>query len=455
MRIAVLHPAMRPDDPFAAVDSPAEVASLMPEHAWVDVLVHKATVGRQLIELERQGVDVVVNLCDGAWDEDRPGIEVIHGLERVGLAYTGADARCYDPSRLEMKLACEAAGVAFPAFAYADGPGHAEEIAGRLRAPYIVKHPQGYGSIGMTADSRVEDAAGLAREIGRVVEAYGSALVEEFIEGQEFVVLVAEASVPGELPRTWTPGQVRFAAGETFRHFDSKWSDRSWMELVTDAALEVRLRDTAARAFAALGGVGYVRCDLRMGADGAIYLLEMNSNCGVFQPKGAAEADEMIEHEPGGRREFLAHIVTCALRRHAGRRRCWALDHRSGLGFGLAAARDIRAGEAILVGEGQPHRLASRTGHWAPPADPGDLRPVDHASEPNARVVGFDVVARRDIPVGERISIDHATLRVNRATRSSGSEASRSSGPEMAARPSKSEPRPSRASGGGGRARGR
>ncbi len=414
MRIAVLHPAMRPDDPFAKVDSPAEVASLMPEHEWVDVLVHKATVGSQLIALIRQGVDVAVNMCDGAWDEDRPGVEVIHGLERVGLAYTGADARCYDPSRLAMKLGCEAVGVGFPAFAYANGPAEASAIAGKVPGPWIVKHPQGYGSIGMTADSRVTDVAGLTREIARITEAYGSALVEEFIDGPEYVVLVAEAAGPGEAPRTWPPGQLRFGAGVTFCHFESKWLDGSWMEVVADEALAVRLRDAAARAFVALGGVGYMRCDLRMSADGALHLLEVNSNCGVFMPPAQSMADDMIEAEPGGRRGFLAHILACALRRQAQRRRCWTLDHTRGRGFGLAAARDIRAGEVILAGEGQPHRLVSRTGRGDPPGsrlDPEDWRPVDHACEPNARVSRLDLVARRDIAAGERVSVDYATLR--------------------------------------------
>lgn len=456
MRIAVLHPAMRPDDPFAQVDSPAEVASLMPEHAFVDVLMHKATVGRQLIELMRQGVDVAVNLCDGAWDEDRPGIEVIHGLERVGLAYTGADARCYDPSRLAMKLACEAAGVGFPAFVYASGPGDAPAIAGKLRAPWIIKHPQGYGSIGMTADSRAGDVAGLTREIARITAAYGSALVEEFIEGREFVVLVAEPATPGGVPRTWPPGQVMFGPGETFRHFDSKWLDGSWMEILEDEALASRLRDAVARAFNALGGVGYARCDLRLTADGEIHVLEFNANCGLFMPEGASAADEMMEREPGGRRGFLEHILQCALRRQAGRRRSWTLDHARGRGFGLAAARDILAGEVILAGEGLPHRLVSRTDRdgQGTPLDPEAWRPVDHACDPNARVRGLDVAARRDIPAGERVSIDYATLRGVTAP-----GCTCGAGPCVAARPvsaAVSPPGPAGLiSGRGGRARGR
>ena len=418
MRIAVLHPAMRPDDPFAAVDAPAEVASLMPEHTFIDVVVHKATVGRQLQGLRRQHIDVVVNLCDGAWDEDRPGVEVIHGLERLGLPYTGADARCYDPTRLTMKLACEAAGVPFPAFAYADGPHDAPAIAARLRPPYIVKHPQGYGSLDLLAASKVDDLPGLTHQIARITAAHGSALVEEFIVGREFMVLVAEPASPGDPPRTWAPAEVLFAPGESFRHFDAKWHDGSWMQILADPPLAARLRDHVARAFTAMGAVGYARCDLRMTEAGEIHLLELNANCGVFMPPDMAAADEMLAEEPGGRREFLAHILACALRRHAARAPNWTLQHDRRRGFGLVAARPIRPGEVILSGDALPHNLAFRTSThnlspWLserPAPDPTRWRPLDHACDPSAQLRGQDVTARRPIAPGERISIDHATL---------------------------------------------
>jgi hypothetical protein len=104
-----------------------------------------------------------------------------------------------------------------------------------------------------------------------------------------------------------------------------------------------------ARAFTALGGVGYARCDLRMTPSGEIHLLELNANCGVFLPPDISAADEMVAEEPGGRRAFLEHIIACALRRHAARTPCWTLEHERGRGFGLAAARPIRAGEVILA----------------------------------------------------------------------------------------------------------
>eukprot|EP00198_Chlamydomonas_reinhardtii_P014391 XP_001703728.1 predicted protein [Chlamydomonas reinhardtii] len=63
---------------------------------------------------------------------------------------------------------------------------------GGLRFPLIVKHPGGYGSVGMTKDSKVHNEEQLWKQVARFVGSFGGALVEEFITGREFTVLVVE-----------------------------------------------------------------------------------------------------------------------------------------------------------------------------------------------------------------------------------------------------------------------
>ena len=55
--------------------------------------------------------------------------------------------------------------------------------------------------------------------------------------------------------------------------------------LVREEPLSARLRETAARTFAALGGSGLGRCDVRMNEAGEIFLLEINPNCHMFCPE--------------------------------------------------------------------------------------------------------------------------------------------------------------------------
>src|SRR3712207_8850992 len=58
---------------------------------------------------------------------------------------------------------------------------------------------------------------------------------------------------------------------------------------VDDAALAERLTEASARTFAALGGSGYGRCDLRVDDAGRVYLLEINPNCAVRSEEHTSE----------------------------------------------------------------------------------------------------------------------------------------------------------------------
>ena len=310
-----------------------------------------------------------------------------------------------------------------------------------LRFPLLVKHPQGYASEGLHRSSRVTTAEELRRETARNIEAYGAALVEEFIEGREFTVLVAEARDDAVHPReeAWAlePVEFLFPEGETFKHFDLKWKHYEAMETraVSDSALAARLREMSALTFAALGGSGYGRCDIRMDARGDLYLLEINPNCGVFYPEGQfGSADFILAQDDAGHRGFLEHLIACAQRRRDRTRKPWEIRYQTGKGFGLFARAAIRAGEIVERHEESPYVLVSRQHverHWTGlkrdwfdrhawpvsgsvcatwSADPAGWRPINHACDPNTWLEGLDVVARRDIRAGEELTIDYATF---------------------------------------------
>ena len=156
MKLAVLHPSYEgSSSPFKDLESECDPARYLPEHAWSNFRIAKATAARQISEIARMGFDAVVNLCDGAWDEDRAGIEVVHALERLNVAFTGAGSAFYDPTREAMKMACHSAGVDFPAYLMTQSAEDAERAVELLRFPMIVKHPHSYSSIGLTPSSRV------------------------------------------------------------------------------------------------------------------------------------------------------------------------------------------------------------------------------------------------------------------------------------------------------------
>jgi D-alanine-D-alanine ligase-like ATP-grasp enzyme len=157
---------------------------------------------------------VFLNLCDGAWDESRPGIEVVDALERLELAFTGAGTAFYEPSREAMKRVCHYLDIPCPRGVAVRGGDEAASVMARLRFPLIGKHPNSYSSIGLTPASRVQTLAELEEQIDRMTDRFGGALVEEFVEGREFTVLVAaqaEHPMPKAYPR-WSacfpPGRL-------------------------------------------------------------------------------------------------------------------------------------------------------------------------------------------------------------------------------------------------------
>lgn len=99
---------------FAAVDD----VCCTPQHyfaaweqdlAFTHLAIQKPTAVHDILTLPP--TDVVVNLCDGAWDEDRAGVEVIHALQARGLPFTGADVHCFDQPKTQQKAAAARVGV--------------------------------------------------------------------------------------------------------------------------------------------------------------------------------------------------------------------------------------------------------------------------------------------------------------------------------------------------------
>jgi D-alanine-D-alanine ligase len=438
MRICILNPSYeRSVSDFKGLDPPCDPSPFAPEHAWDRVSVDKATAASQIVQLGRRGYDLFFQLCDGSWDEDRAGVEVVAALERLGLPFTGSGSRHFDPTRDAMKRVCHAWDVPTPEHALARTEGDLRALASWMRFPLIVKHPAGYGSIGMTRRARVTDVDALVLEGMAFVERFGEVLAERFVDGREFTVLVSEDAADPDRPHTYVPVECRFPPGETFKHFDLKWRDHAdigWAP-VEDPVLAARLRDLTARIFLGFDGQGYARCDFRMGDSGVPEALEINLNCGVLYPPGEeSSADHILANDPVGTAGFVRRVIDAGLARHRRARRAFAIRWRPGMGWGMVAARDLVAGEVVDRWEEREHVLVSRShverawdarrrdwfGRYAWPltddvyvmwsSDPAQWTPIDHGCDPNAWLVGLDLVARRDIPAGARISMDYATF---------------------------------------------
>ena len=159
---------------------------------------------------------------------------------------------------------------------------------------------------------------GLRIQARKIMTRHGAALIEEYIDGVEYSVLVAEDPENPTRPTTYTPIQYRFPIGESFKHSKLKWTDYDGLECtpIADAALARRLREESARFFTALDGTSFGRCDIRVSRAGTPFMLEINPNCGVYYPASdPGTADIILAHDPAGHEGFTRQIVAAALAR--------------------------------------------------------------------------------------------------------------------------------------------
>jgi D-alanine-D-alanine ligase len=235
--------------------------------------------------------ELVFNFCDGTGVDGHPGVEVVDALERRAIPYSGADSGFYhlttDKFRMKQRLA--AARVPVPLGAVM--PAANAPIPAALRYPLFVKPRDGYGSVGVSEGSLVQDEHGLRVCVGALIEELGSqALVEEYIDGREVSVgIIGPWQRPFVLPSLEVCFGRAYDGRPRIRSFETKHDASSPLyhdfrvacpaELGIE--LEHRVRLVAVRAYRALRGNGYGRVDMRLAADGTPYVLEVNANCSL------------------------------------------------------------------------------------------------------------------------------------------------------------------------------
>ncbi len=116
---------------------------------------------------------------------------------------------------------------------------------------------------------------------------YGPLLVEEYIDGREFTVLVA-ANEDGKNCKVFKPVEYVFPEGKSFKTYSLKTSELhpDCNFPCTDPILDRELREEAEKIFKGFNGVGYARLDFRVNDKNEIFFLEINFTCSVFYTDG-------------------------------------------------------------------------------------------------------------------------------------------------------------------------
>lgn len=271
------------------------------------------TTAIDILKIISSHYDVFLNLCDGSNDDDRPGIEVVQFFEKQKLAFTGANSNFYDPSRQAMKEAAKMVNVPIPNSMFIYSLDELDNVS--FNFPCIVKHPKSYSSIGLTKKSIVYNLTDLKYQTKRMLQMYKGALIEKFIEGKEYTVLVC--SVSQEKVIAFPPAEIIFPEGENFKHFNLKWKKHSSMKYisVSNTELSEKLKNYSIAIYKQLQGNGYARFDFRVDINGTIYFIELNPNCSVFYPDhNASSADEILKLSDS-KQLFVDTILSFAMQR--------------------------------------------------------------------------------------------------------------------------------------------
>lgn len=297
-------------------------APYLKDFEW-EMITLTAPVMEKIRALAESGkYDVFLNVCEGYEFEDEEdkilgyhGIDVVHALEELNLVFTGADSRCFDPTREEMQAVADANGIGFAKGYRVHSVEEAQKLAGSLRFPIMVKHPKSYGSTGMFRESRADTIEEVLTQVKRICEKYGAARMEEFIVGNEYNVLVVDNPEDMNDPFVYPPAQLIFPEGEEFWHTDIKWDYNIPFDFkeVTEPDLKARLQDEGRRMFKAMGIAGYGRCDIRVNEKGELFILEINPNPAIMlKPEEYGPADYMILYDKEGYKGFFDRIFASA-----------------------------------------------------------------------------------------------------------------------------------------------
>jgi D-alanine-D-alanine ligase len=433
VNVCVLQPDYRDSKvDYRHYDPPRDLSPLLPDDRVDHLFLHKTTTYSQLLQAARKGYDIFVNLCEGYLDWDVPSIDVIWSLDRLDLPYTGSSARLYDPSKELMKYVAHTRGVRYPNFEC-----DAEKALARLAFPMFVKPAHAGDSLGIDQDSLCHTPGQARAKAASVETDFGAAMIEEFVAGREFTVLVAENPADRFHPLAFAPIEFLFPPGEAFKTYALKvQSHRPESNVaVEDSQLAAQLRNAAQSIFAGFEGEGYARLDFRLDAHG-ISFLDINFACSVFYPPGfEGSADYILRHDPVGHGGFLRHIIAAGVERHRRKRKRFVRGANGIAGFGIYAACDLKLGEIVFPGEERATRLATRPHilqSWPPhqievfrqyallagndiymlwDEDPREWAPQNHSCDPNTTYAGLNLIALRDIRGGEELTVDYGEFK--------------------------------------------
>ena len=328
-------------------------------------------------------------------------------------------------------------GVRTPPFVIAETLADVEKGCDNLKFPLFVRPTATGDSLLTDKQFYVTTKQELLNKAADIIANFDGALIEEYVDGQEFTVLVAANPDDARSPIVYRPIEFVFSEKESFKTYDLKVRQHHSGRYIpcADKQLDLTLREVAQQFFLGFETVGYARLDCRVNEKGEIFFLEINFPCLVFSPEGSEDAvDYILKFDDLGHAGFLKHIITKGIARYQRQKKKYKMWGSPICGYGIYAAKDLKAGEIVLQKEEKAQRIVTHSyvqSHWSATeqevfqryayplseeifrlwdSNPTEWSPINHSCDPNTTFQGLNIYALRDIAIGEELTFDYSTM---------------------------------------------
>ena len=246
---------------------------------------------------------------------------VVSYLELLRLPYTGCNPRGMFLARdkaLSKKL-LHYHRIPVPDFTVVTR-GRQPRLPKRLSYPAIVKSLTQEASIGISQASVVDDEAKLKERVQIIHDSIKTdAIIERFIDGRELYCAI----LGNQRLQVFPVWEMTFANMPESQHRIAtervKWSEKYQAKVGVstgkadslDDAARARVQHIARRTYKVLEQSGYSRIDLRLDADGRVYVLEANPNPQIARSEDFADSAESAGMNYS---TLLQRILTTGLR---------------------------------------------------------------------------------------------------------------------------------------------
>jgi D-alanine-D-alanine ligase len=277
---------------------------------------------QSLYGLGKCGADLIFNLTESYAGDDTKEMNVAAYMDLLGIPYTGAGPHAHflaqDKATAKKMFAFHNIRTPYFATAYRGNIEHAHDV----KFPLIVKPQSEDGSIGIDAEAVVTGVKELMERVEYVQNEFDSpALIEEYIEGREIYAAIlgsyehTEVLPLVELDLSKLPeGTPRIASRDVKFERGSKAYKLTKSKIAEDLdeATTQKLVDTALAAYQAVKLRDYGRIDMRLSADGDVYVIEANPN-----PWLSSKHEFAMAAKKSGRpyTQLIGEIVDLAIQR--------------------------------------------------------------------------------------------------------------------------------------------